>query len=80
MAIEKQHDELKVRLEGGMLEPVTRFVYLGELITEDGRFIHSFIHAISIAPLQVLYYSEALPTTARILYRCFTPKRTCVCR
>src|SRR6218665_2862959 len=31
-------------------------------------FIHSFIPAISIAPLQVLYYSEALPTTARILY------------
>ena len=28
--------------------------------------IHSFIPAISIAPLQVLYYSEALPTTARI--------------
>ena len=36
--------------------------------------IHSFIFihsAISIAPLQVLYYSEALPTTARILYRSF---------
>jgi len=30
--------------------------------------------AISIAPLQVLYYSEALPTTARILYRSFTPE------
>src|SRR6218665_1566971 len=39
-------------------------------------FIHSFILAISIAPLQVLYHSEALPTTARILYRSFTPKRT----
>ena len=43
-------------------------------------FIHSFIPAISIAPLQVLYYSEALPTTARILYRCSTPKRTGNCR
>src|SRR6218665_1734073 len=42
--------------------------------------IHSFISAISIAPLQVLYYSEALPTTARILYRSFTPKRTGNCR
>src|SRR6218665_2185492 len=43
--------------------------------------IHSFIHsAISIAPLQVLYYSEALPTTARILHRSFTPKRTGNCR
>src|SRR6218665_1036261 len=29
-------------------------------------FIHSFFLGISIAPLQVLYYSEALPTTARI--------------
>jgi len=42
-------------------------------------FIHSFIPSISIAPLQVLYYSEALPTTARILYRSFTPKRTGNC-
>ena len=38
--------------------------------------IHSFIPAFSIAPLQVLYHSEALPTTARILYQSFTPKRT----
>ena len=43
-------------------------------------FIHSFILAISIAPLQVLYHSEALPTTSRILYRSFTPKRTGNCR
>ena len=43
-------------------------------------FIHSFILVISIAPLQVLYYSEALPNTARILYRSFTPKRTGNCR
>src|SRR6218665_855262 len=43
-------------------------------------FYHSFIHsAISIAPLQVLYNSEALPTTARILCRSFTPKRTGNC-
>src|SRR6218665_1200498 len=39
------------------------------------QFIHfSFIPAISTAPLQVLYYSETLPTTARILYWSFTPK------
>ena len=43
-------------------------------------FIHSFIPDIYIAPLQVLYYSEALPTTARILYQSFTPKRTGNCR
>src|SRR6218665_3066449 len=44
------------------------------------KCVHSFIPAISIAPLQVLYYSEALPTTARKLYRSFTPKRTDNCR
>jgi len=27
-------------------------------------FIHSFILGVSIAPLQVLYYSETLSTTA----------------
>src|SRR6218665_2279977 len=43
-------------------------------------FIQSFILAISIAPLQVHYYSEALSTTAWILYRSFTPKRTGNCR
>jgi len=38
--------------------------------------MYSFIHSISIAPLQVLYYSEALPTQHRmILCRNFTPKR-----
>jgi len=36
--------------------------------------------AIPIAPLQVHYYSEALPTTARILYRSFTPMRTGNCK
>jgi len=34
-----------------------------------GRAIHSFIPDISIAPLQVHYYSEALQTTALILCR-----------
>src|SRR6218665_2760617 len=42
--------------------------------------IHSFIPAISIVPLQVLYCSGALPTTARILYQSFTLKRTGNCR
>ena len=46
-----------------------------EQIKSTNSFIYSFIPAISIAPLQVLYHSEALPTTARILYRSFTPKR-----
>src|SRR6218665_1348155 len=43
-------------------------------LTAVNSFIHSFIPAISIAPLQVFYHSEALPATARILYRSFTPK------
>ena len=32
-------------------------------------FIHSFVPDISIAPLQVNYYSEAFPTTTSILCR-----------
>ena len=53
------------------------FVYLSSSLSVFVFiFIHSFIPAISIAPLQVIYYSEALPTTARTLYRSFTPKRT----
>jgi len=36
--------------------------------------IHSF-RLFSVAPLQVHNYSEALPNTARILCRNFTPKR-----
>jgi len=43
-------------------------------------FIHSFIASISIAPLRILYYSEPLPTTARILYRSYMQKRTGNCR
>src|SRR6218665_1948328 len=34
-------------------------------------FIHSFIQTISIAPLQVHYYSRGAPDTARILCRSF---------
>ena len=41
--------------------------------------LSSFFLAISIAPLQVPYYSEALPTTARVLYRSFMLKRTGNC-
>ena len=36
--------------------------------------IHSFIQAISIAPFQVHYCSEALPTQHGLLCRSFTPK------
>ena len=37
MATGEQHEELQVRLGTGVLEQVTRFVYLGGLITEDQR-------------------------------------------
>ena len=37
MAIGKQHEELQMRLGTEVLEQVTRFVYLGGLITEDKR-------------------------------------------
>jgi len=42
--------------------------------------IHSFILAVSTAPDQVHYYSEALQTSARIMYRSFTPKFTGNCK
>src|SRR6218665_1730751 len=48
--------------------------------TFSSLFIHSLILDISIALFQVHYYSEALLTTARILYRSFTPKRTGNCK
>ena len=35
------------------------------MVDDAQNLVHSFILAISIAPLQVLCYSEALPTTAR---------------
>jgi len=37
-------------------------LWIGRLMANVHSFIHSFIQAISIAPLQVHYYSEALPT------------------
>ena len=51
--------------------------YTDSVPSNSSQFIHSFILAISIAPLQVLYDSESFPKTARILYRSLTPKRTC---
>jgi len=51
-----------------------------QLIHHPIHILHSFILAIFIAPLQVLYYSEELPTTSRILYRSFMPKHTGNCR
>src|SRR6218665_2633518 len=62
MKITRDHrrQQLKSRLSSGPHDDVSLLTYMH-------MFIHSFIPAISIAPLQVLYYSEALPTTARIL-------------
>src|SRR6218665_1687747 len=47
------------------------FSAAGPMYWNSLPFLHSFIPAISIAPLQVHYNSEALPTTAQILYRNF---------
>src|SRR6218665_143231 len=46
-----------------------------ELVISWCLSAHSFIQAISIAPLQVQFHLEVLPTTARILRRSFVPKR-----
>src|SRR6218665_2312167 len=63
-----QQPPSKESITGPSIEPPRAQVGLCRWLRGDS-FIHSFILAISIAPLQVLYYSEALPTTARILYR-----------
>src|SRR6218665_55332 len=63
--------------EGTLFQPTDKSYVWKQF---EYSFIHSFILAISIGPLQVLYHSEALPTTARILYRRVTPKRTGNCR
>ena len=49
MTIGKQHEELKVKLEGETLEQVTEFVYLGGLITEDGKCTKDIKRRISLA-------------------------------
>src|SRR6218665_2038385 len=45
----KQHEELQVRLGTEVLEQVARFVYLGGLITEDGRCEEDVKQRISLA-------------------------------
>ena len=37
-------------------------IYSFAIVKNHGNMVHSFIQTISIAPLQVQYYSEALPT------------------
>ena len=37
MTIGKQQKTVKIKIEGETLEQVTEFVYLGGVITEDGR-------------------------------------------
>ena len=47
-----------------------RLTWLRNYLNDRSQCVHySFIQAISIAPLQVLYYSEALPDTARVSRR-----------
>src|SRR6218665_581337 len=60
------------------LEPGVKAAYVGlysRVYCRLGQSIHSFILAISVAPLQALCYSYSLPNTPQILYRSFTPKR-----
>src|ERR1700733_15508547 len=49
MIIGKEHIDIRVKLEGKTLEQVTKFVYLGGLITEDGRCTADIRHRISLA-------------------------------
>src|ERR1700733_229235 len=49
MIIGKEHIDIRVKLEGKTLEQVTKFVYLGGLITEDGRCTADIRHRIILA-------------------------------
>jgi len=49
MTIGKQHEDLEVTLENKALEQVTEFVYLGGLITEDGRCTKDIKRRIGLA-------------------------------
>lgn len=49
MVIGKRHEDLQIRTENGILEQVTRFVYLGGLITEDGRCEEDIKRRIGLA-------------------------------
>lgn len=49
MTIGKQHKELEVTLNGGVLEQVTEFVYLGGLLTEDGQCTKDIKRRIGLA-------------------------------
>src|SRR6218665_2402441 len=75
----RQPEKLSVRISQSIHCNITSNQAVVSLF-ENTAFIHSFILAISIVPLQVHYYSEALPTTARMLYRSYTPKRTGNCK
>src|SRR6218665_2061929 len=52
------------------------FLNMGEIVLHfpyfSASFIHSFILDISIAPLQVHYHSEALPTVSELTCRSAT--------
>jgi hypothetical protein len=49
MVVGKRREELQIRIENGILEQVTKFVYLGGLITEDGRCEEDIKRRIGLA-------------------------------
>src|SRR6218665_859932 len=55
---------LDISFSSPFLKPISSLeaLHTGNGATLLQRFTYSFIHSISIAPLQVRYYSDALPT------------------
>jgi len=48
MTIGKQHEDIQIKL-GEVLEQVTKFVYLGGTLTEDGRYTEDIRRRIDLA-------------------------------
>jgi len=58
MIIGKSPEELKVRLENDELEQVTKFVYLGGMVTEDGECGRDMQRRTSLASAMVAKLSK----------------------
>ena len=49
MTIGKRHEDIQIKLGGEVLEQVTKFVYLGGTLTEDGRCTEDIRRRIGLA-------------------------------
>jgi len=52
MIVGKQHEDIQIKLGGEVLEQVTKFVYLGGTLTEDGRYTEDIRKRIGLCSLR----------------------------